>query len=148
MGITPINDAMGLADRIFSSPSGPKQPPESGDDFKAVWNEQAKSGKRPATENSSQVYADSYKDIRKGNKRNDISDKSQSASQTDVRSRESSETASERNEKISDKGKMLTDEEIVSAQETLSTAAMELENRLADILNIRIISQNAASQQF
>ena len=129
MGITPITDAMGLSEQIIPSAASSRVNTDQGSDFRSIWNDQAK-GISAGTNPPENTGADRKPET------GDIAYKRSDGTKTDVRSRESSETASERNEKISDKGKMLTDEEIVSAQETLSAAAMELENRLADILNI------------
>ena len=150
MGITPIKDATGLTDQLVTYASPAKNSDNSSGDFRSVWNDQA------GARNSQDIrpnYAEST-DKKSGNGYDNAADRQSEkkvsgdesrvndsertdASKTDVKGKDSPEAAvsEDLNDSVSG-GNMLKDEEIVSAQETLCSAAAELAGVLTDILDI------------
>ena len=90
MGITPITDAMGLSEQIIPSAGTSRVNTDQGSDFRSIWNDQAK-GISAGTNPAENTGAD------RKPKTGDIAYKRSDGTKTDVRSRESSETASETN---------------------------------------------------
>ena len=130
MGITPIKDATGIADQLLNSVTSGRQSENSGSGFRSVWNDQAGAGK--ATELKPNTF-----DKVATKRRDDVrSDKPAGASKTDVKGKESPESAADGIRDNTETGGMLKDEEIESAQETLASAAVGLAEKIADILNM------------
>ena len=130
MGITPIKDATGIADQLLNSVTSGRQAENSGSDFRSVWNDQAGAGK------TAELKPNAFDKVRM-DKREDVrSDKPAEASKTDVKGKESPESAVENVMDNTATDGMLKDEEIESAQETLAAAAVGLAEKLADIFNM------------
>ncbi|MBO4608473.1 MAG: flagellar hook-length control protein FliK [Lachnospiraceae bacterium] len=135
MGITPIMDASVIPDQLVTNVTSVNAAPKEGTDFRSVWNDQA--GAKAAKSNDTDI-AKSFSRDNGSERKADVSkapaaEKTENASKTDVKGKESPEKA------VSEpKGddKMLKDEEIVSATEALSTIVSELGQKIAEILNV------------
>jgi flagellar hook-length control protein FliK len=130
MGITPIRDATGMADQLLNSVTSGRQSENSGSDFRSVWNDQAGAGK------TAELKPNSFDNVRTERHDDVRTDKPAGASKTDVKGKESPESAAESIRDNTETGGMLKDEEIESAQETLASAAVGLVEKLADILDM------------
>lgn len=135
MGITPIMDASVIPDQLVTNVTPVREAPANGADFRSVWNDQA--GAKTAKTDDSEI-AKSFSRDNGTEKKTDVSkatasDKTENASKTDVKGKESPEKA---DIKSDDDGKMLKDEGIVSATEALSTIVTELGRKIAEILNV------------
>ena len=145
MGITPITDAAGLMDQLTMPGVNPMQNQSSGSDFKTIWSDQAAGTVSKADKISTYVQkentgSDTRRDVNADDKnvKAVVDDKSKDieASKTDVKGKESPESAADGIGDNTETGGMLKDEEIESAQETLASAAVGLAEKIADILNM------------
>ena len=135
MGITPIMDASVIPDQLVTNVTSVNAAPKEGADFRSVWNDQA--GAKAAKSNETDI-AKSFSRDNGSEKKADVSkapaaEKTESASKTDVKGKESPEKVVS---EPKDDDKMLKDEEIVSATEALSTIVSELGQKVAEILNV------------
>ena len=135
MGITPIMDASVIPDQLVTCVTSVNAAPKEGADFRSVWNDQA--GAKAAQSNDTDI-ARSYSRDNGSERKADVSkapaaEKTENASKTDVKGKESPEKAVS---EPKDDDKMLKDEEIVSATEALSTIVSELGQKIAEILNV------------
>ncbi len=135
MGITPIMDASVIPDQLVTNVTSVNAAPKEGADFRSVWNDQA--GAKAAKSNDTDIAKSFSRDNGSG-KKADVSkapaaEKTENASKTDVKGKESPEKAVS---EPKDDDKMLKDEEIVSATEALSTIVSELGRKIAEILNV------------
>ncbi len=153
MGITPIKDASGLQDIMIPQIAPAKQADNSGNDFKSVWNSQAKDTNTGNDDVLNSVNRRSDRNDNIGNKasdqradKNGIDNKDsvkntdntgrqEKASKTDVKGEGSPEKASDNAQNVN-AGGMLKDEEIVSATEVLTAQIVSLVNELAEMLDI------------
>ncbi|MBO4883145.1 MAG: flagellar hook-length control protein FliK [Lachnospiraceae bacterium] len=135
MGITPIMDASVIPDQLVTCVTPVNAARGEGADFRSVWNDQA--GAKAAQSNDTDI-ARSYSRDNGSERKADVSkapaaEKTENASKTDVKGKESPEKAVS---EPKDDDKMLKDEEIVSATEALSTIVSELGQKIAEILNV------------
>ena len=146
MSITPIGDASGLADQLVSNLTQVKQTSGASGDFKSVWNDQAASASASGSGSDLSLSAnkdngsrdDNVKDSSvnvKNDRGSDRTDKTDEASKTDVKGKDSPEKPESVKNDNTD-GKMLKDEEIESATEVLAAIVAELETKIAEILNM------------
>ena len=145
MGITPIMDAPLIPDQLVTNVTPAAQTPKEGADFRSVWNDHAgaKASKTADTDVADRFSGKTGNDradqvqtsdkVKKSDNAPVAEEDTGKASKTDVKGKESPEKAADQPD---DGGRMLKDEEIVSATEALSAIVSELGEKIAELLNI------------